>query len=96
LLEAASSAKPIIATDVPGCREVVEDQVNGLLCKLKDSKDLANKMRTVSHYTDDQLKMLGINGRLKVESQFDESLVINKYLHTLDELKSKSVSHAGY
>jgi glycosyltransferase involved in cell wall biosynthesis len=96
LLEAASSAKPIIATDVPGCREVVEDQVNGLLCKLKDSQDLADKMRTVSRYTDDQLKILGINGRLKVELQFDESLVINKYLHTLDELKSKSVSHAGY
>lgn len=96
LLEAAGSAKPIIATDVPGCREVVEDQVNGLLCKLKDSQDLADKMRKVYGYTDDQLKTLGINGRRKIELQFDESLVINKYLHTLDELKSNSLSHADY
>ena len=47
LLEAASIAKPIITTDVPGCHHVVSDKYNGLLCKLKDSSDLAQKMKDI-------------------------------------------------
>jgi glycosyltransferase involved in cell wall biosynthesis len=46
LLEAASSSKPIVATNVPGCNQVVEDKFNGLLCNMKDSADLAAKMRS--------------------------------------------------
>lgn len=44
LLEAAAMARPLIATDVPGCREVVDNGVNGLLCKVRDAFDLAEKM----------------------------------------------------
>jgi glycosyltransferase involved in cell wall biosynthesis len=47
-LEAAAIQKPAIATDVPGCRQVVEDQFNGFLCKLKDPIDLAHKMITMA------------------------------------------------
>ncbi|HRJ29882.1 MAG TPA: glycosyltransferase family 4 protein [Cyclobacteriaceae bacterium] len=94
LLEAASSSKPIIATNVPGCTQVVEHEVNGLLCKLKDADDLAEKMRTLSSLSDDQLMTYGANGRKKMEAEFDESLVINKYLQALNELESSSL-HAG-
>jgi len=47
LLEAASMARPLIATDVTGCRDIVEDAVNVLLCKVKSGKDLAEKMKTM-------------------------------------------------
>lgn len=87
LLEAASSAKPIIATDVPGCNNVVEDRFNGLLCKIKDPGDLAEKMKAMSMMSDDELQTFGVNGRRKVESQYDESLVIGKYLKTISTLK---------
>ena len=90
LLEAASSGKPIIATDVPGCNNVVKHQYNGLLCNLKDASDLADKMMEMASLDDDYLRNFGQNGRLKVESEFDESLVINKYLHTLGTLKRAS------
>ncbi|MGC3947238.1 MAG: glycosyltransferase family 4 protein [Chryseolinea sp.] len=90
LLEAASSAKPIIATNVPGCNNVVVDQVNGLLCRLKDSGDLADKMRTMSSFTDDRLKEFGSNGRARVEAHYDEALVIEKYLAALEELRHAS------
>jgi glycosyltransferase involved in cell wall biosynthesis len=90
LLEAASSSKPIIATDVPGCNNVVEHNVNGFLCKLKDAEDLANKMKDMTKLTDDKLKEFGTNGRAKVEAEYDESLVINKYLAALIELKQAS------
>lgn len=90
LLEAASSSKPIIATDVPGCNNVVVNNFNGLLCKLKDSHDLALKMKEISTYDDSVLKKFGKNGRSKMEAEYDESLVINKYLHALKEIKKAS------
>jgi glycosyltransferase involved in cell wall biosynthesis len=90
LLEAACSAKPIIATDVPGCNHVVENNVNGLLCKLKDEKDLADKMIQMSSFDDRTLKSFGLKGRAKMEAQFDEELVINKYLSALKEIKIAS------
>jgi glycosyltransferase involved in cell wall biosynthesis len=90
LLEAASSAKPIIATDVPGCHHVVIDKVNGLLCKLKDSDDLAEKMETMANFSNDQLKAFGQNGRKKMVEEFNESVVINKYLETLQNLQKAS------
>jgi glycosyltransferase involved in cell wall biosynthesis len=83
LLEAASSSKPIIATDVPGCHQVVENNVNGLLCRMKSSDDLAEKMEQMMMLDNDTLKAFGVNGRKKIESQFDEKLVINKYLHEI-------------
>lgn len=86
LLEAASSAKPIVATDVPGCNNVVAHNYNGLLCKMKNSEDLAEKMNTMMSFDKDRLKQLGENGRLKVQQEFDEQLVINKYLTTINEL----------
>lgn len=90
LLEAASSAKPIVTTDVPGCNDVVDDNYNGFLCKLRDADDLADKMRRMALLTDEQLRQMGENGRAKVEAEYDESLVINKYLETLTTLKKAS------
>ncbi|MEQ8304878.1 MAG: glycosyltransferase family 4 protein [Cyclobacteriaceae bacterium] len=83
LLEAASSSKPIIATDVPGCNNVVVDQQNGLLCKLKDSDDLAEKMKLMSSLDDEILKSFGEDGRKKMIDKFDEKVVIEKYFESL-------------
>lgn len=90
LLEAASCAKPIIATDVPGCNHVVVDNYNGFLCRMKDSGDLAEKMRRLASCPDLQLAELGRNGRRKMEAEYDESLVINKYLRALEAFKRAS------
>jgi glycosyltransferase involved in cell wall biosynthesis len=87
LLEAAGSAKPIIATDVPGCHHVVEDQYNGLLCKLKSADDLAEKMEKMASLDSNTLQMFGENGRRKIETQFDEKLVINKYIQEIEILQ---------
>ena len=90
LLEAASSAKPIITTDVPGCHQVVIDGYNGLLCKLKDSNDLAEKMKTMSLLDDSTLVQLGSNGRMKMEAEYDEQLVISKYVNAIETFKKAS------
>jgi glycosyltransferase involved in cell wall biosynthesis len=90
LLEAASSSKPIIATDVPGCNHVVIDNYNGLLCRIKDSKDLAEKMTQMTHFEQIKLEQFGKNSRLKMEAEYDESIVINKYLAALKNYKRAS------
>ncbi|MEO9803326.1 MAG: glycosyltransferase family 4 protein [Reichenbachiella sp.] len=80
LLEAAAMAKPIITTDVPGCREVVIDGETGLLCQAQNSADLAHKMMIIWEMPDNELELWGRNGRHMVETKFDEQIVIDRYL----------------
>ena len=87
LLEAASCGKPIVTTDVPGCHQVVQDNHNGLLCRIKDPLDLAEKMMNMTRLDNDSLRRFGMNGRLKMEREFDESIVINKYLEAISALQ---------
>jgi glycosyltransferase involved in cell wall biosynthesis len=86
LLEAAGMAKPIVTTDVPGCHHVVENGVNGLLCRMKDANDLAAKMEAMTSLSDEELKTMGENGRRKIEREFDEQIVINKYLLSIKQV----------
>ena len=86
LLEAAAMGRPLIATDVPGCREVVRDGVNGLLCLPKDAKDLEKKMSQMLSFSDSQLQQMSLESRQWVEDRFDEQLVINQYRKTLNEM----------
>jgi glycosyltransferase involved in cell wall biosynthesis len=86
LLEAAAMALPIITTDVAGCREVVDDGVNGYLCKVKDVKDLVAKMEKILLLSVTDRSEMGLRGRRKVEAEFDEEIVIEKYLSAIDEV----------
>jgi glycosyltransferase involved in cell wall biosynthesis len=86
LLEAAAMARPIIATRVPGCTDVVEEGVNGLLCQARDSVHLAEKMMTMIALPHAERAGMGWAGRRKVEREFDEALVINKYLNVIGDI----------
>jgi glycosyltransferase involved in cell wall biosynthesis len=88
LLEAAAIGRPIIATDVPGCREIVEDGSNGFLCKSKDSVDLGNKIQKMILLPyEDKIKM-GLKGRRKIEAQFDQKIVCDLYLRVIKSLSN--------
>jgi len=86
LLEAAAMARPLIATDVPGCREALDDGVSGLLCRLKDAPDLAARMVQLIEMTPEARAAMGAAGRLKMEREFDEAIVIDAYLAELARL----------
>lgn len=86
LLEAAAMARPLLATDVAGCREVVHDGLNGLLCQPRDSQDLAQKMSRILALPEAQLQQMGHASRQLVEQRFDENLVIDQYRKALREL----------
>ncbi len=86
LLEAASMAKPIVATDVPGCNNIVSDGVNGFLCKVKNSMDLASKMEMMMNLSENQREAMGNNGRKKMMDEFEEEIVIQKYLKEIKKI----------
>lgn len=86
LLEAAAMARPLIATDVPGCRDVVDDGVNGWLCKAKDIGDLADKMLRFAETPDEERLKMGRQSRLKAERQFNERIVVDAYLTAIDQI----------
>jgi glycosyltransferase involved in cell wall biosynthesis len=79
LLEAAAMGKPLITTDAVGCREVVEDGVNGLRVPVRDAKALAQAMRYMIAFPAVRERM-GKAGREKMEREFDERLVLEKTL----------------
>lgn len=88
LLEAASSAKPIITTNVAGCTNVVEDNVNGLLCNVKDANDLAAKLEEMVKLPQKRVNEMGSASRKLVEERFDEKIVIDSYLNTISSLQN--------
>ncbi len=85
LLEAASMAKPIIASNVPGCRDIVEHGGSGYLCKVKDASDLVLKMKKMLTLSKEELLSMGILGRELVKKEFDESIIIDKYLQIIKQ-----------
>lgn len=89
LLEAAAMARPIITTDAVGCREVVDHGINGFLCQVRDSADLAAKMEQMLSLTLTQRLEMGFRGRAKIEAEFDEQIVINKYLTAITTIVEK-------
>ncbi|MEQ1594201.1 MAG: glycosyltransferase family 4 protein [Casimicrobium sp.] len=79
LLEAAAMGKPLVATDVPGCREAVRDGETGVLCAARDARGLAEAMLRMIEAGADGRARMGRAGRAYVEAKFDERLVYAAY-----------------
>jgi glycosyltransferase involved in cell wall biosynthesis len=86
LLEAASMAKPIVATDVPGCREIVDDGINGYLCQARDVDSLAAMMQKMMSSSIASRETMGQKGREKIMAEFDERVVNAKYIRAIEEM----------
>jgi glycosyltransferase involved in cell wall biosynthesis len=83
LLEGAAMAKPLITTDVPGCRQVVDDRRNGLLCTVRHPASLADAMLRMIRFSDAERRAMGEAGRKKVEVEFDERIAVARYLDAI-------------
>lgn len=86
LLESSACARPIITTDRSGCREVIDDGINGFVVKQKDSKDLIEKIEAFINMSWEEKRNMGLAGRMKVEKQFDRKIVVQKYLEEIQTL----------
>lgn len=87
LLEAGAMGRPLIATDVPGCRDVVHDGVNGFLCAVRDPASLEQCMRRFAALTVEERAAMGSQSRRKIEAKFNEEVVIGAYLGALGKLR---------
>ena len=86
LLESCACGRPIITTDRAGCREVVDDGINGFVVKQQDSRDLIEKIERFLTLSWEQKRDMGLAGRAKVEREFDRQIVIDKYLTEIGHL----------
>lgn len=83
LLEASAMSRPIVTTDVPGCRDVVRDGVNGFLCRARDADDLARALARASALSDDEWRAMARAARLRVIEEFSQRRVNELYLEAL-------------
>ncbi|MDW5416968.1 glycosyltransferase family 4 protein [Iodobacter sp. CM08] len=83
MMEAASMAKPLIATNCVGCKDVIIDGVTGLFCSIKDSASLAQRMIQMIEMGEQARNTMGTSGREFMIDQFDEKKIINQYTETL-------------
>lgn len=81
LLEAAAMAKPVIATDIAGCRDAVTDVDTGFLCRPQDVSDLVAAFEKFIALSTAERRQMGARGRTKMEAEFDETVVIDRYLN---------------
>lgn len=79
LLEAGAMAKPIITTDVPGCSGVVDDGVNGYVCRARNAEDLGLQMQKILDMDADKRIAMGSAGRDKAVREFNQELVFSSY-----------------
>jgi len=91
LMEASAMGRPIVATDVPGCREVVEDGVNGLLCEVKNADSLTEALERMLTLTSSEREAMALRGREKVTSEFDEKNVVERYKGTIHAITGISL-----
>jgi len=93
LLEGASMCKALIATDTPGCRALIDEAVNGYLCREKDAADLAKKMAVYYHLPAEAKIKMGLAGREKVLSAFTQEKVAAIYQEKINLFRLTSYEY---
>ena len=86
LLESAASGRAIITTNRSGCKEVVDDGVNGFVVRERDTEDLIRKIEQFISLSWEERRNMGLNGRAKVEREFNRQIVIDAYLEEINKL----------
>lgn len=79
LLEAASCGRPLIASDIPGCREIIDNYQTGILCEPKDVDSLVSALVHFIELPHEEKRQMGIRGRKKVEQSFDRRTIVDTY-----------------
>jgi glycosyltransferase involved in cell wall biosynthesis len=87
LIEAAAMARPLIATDVPGCRTVIERDVSGFFCEARNAASLAAAVQRFISLPPDARRAMGWAGRAKMEREFDQAIVVQAYRDAIAALE---------
>ena len=85
LIEAASMGRPIVTSNIAGCKEIVNDGITGLLCKPKNHIDLAEKLEIFINLSFEKQKNMGIRAREKAVREFDQTFINKIYINALSK-----------
>ena len=89
-LEAAASGRPILASDIPGCRETFDEGISGYGFKVKDAEALYLALEKFIHTPIEKQEEMGQRGRFKMEREFDRQIVVNGYLDEIEKIVRKA------
>jgi len=84
LLESSACGRPIITTNRSGCREIVDDGVNGYIVKQQSVEDLIKKIESFLKLSYSIKKQMGLAGRRKVEREFDRQVIVEAYMSEIN------------
>ena len=86
LLENAACGRPLIASDIPGCKEIIDEGINGYKFEVKNVSNLVEKVEMFINTSYENKVKLGISGRDKVEKEFARQIVVNKYIECIKSI----------
>ena len=86
LIEAAAMARPVITTDVPGCRAVVDRDISGFLCEVRSAESLAAAIERFLALSPEAQQAMGHAGRAKMEREYNQSIVVDAYREAIVRL----------
>lgn len=89
LMEASATGRPVIATNISGCREIFEEGVTGFGCEPKNSQDLVRVINKFRQLPIDEKEQMGRNARVKMEREFDREKVIDAYMEEMNYILGK-------
>ena len=86
LLEAASMGRPLIVSNISGCKEVINHERNGFLCVEKDTEDLITCMNLFLNESETSHRMMGLESRKQAENVFDKKIVVSRVLEEVEQV----------
>lgn len=92
LLEAAAMGKPLIASDIPGCKEIIDDESNGYLFRLKSVSSLEEKLVKFIRLNENMRLTMGKNSREKVVKEFDRNIVVKEYMEAIEGILKEGLT----
>lgn len=89
LLEGAAMGKPLIASNIPGCKEIIRNGYNGYLFEVGSSTDLKDKIFKFIKLSKKEKEVMGMNSRKIVETEFDRNIIIDEYINAINNILNK-------
>lgn len=86
LLESSATGRPVLASNVPGCKETFDDGITGIGFSPKDSNALIEAVKIFLQMSYEEKKIMGLNARKKIEKEFDKKIVVKAYLCAINKI----------
>lgn len=89
LMEASATGRPVIATNISGCKEIFEEGVTGFGCEPKSSEDLIRALKKFLKLSREERAVMGQKARQKMEREFDREKVADAYMEEIETIQNR-------